>query len=90
MFEKILNLQTGQSLLFSPSSYLNVVDGCPRKLGSEVAKMKTRMRFSADGGKSELATGRGLQAGEQGTLNGENAGWLPVRPKRMIECARRV
>ena len=58
MFEKILNLQTGQSLLFSPSSYLNVVNGCPKKLGFEVAKMKTRMRFSADGGKSELATGR--------------------------------
>ena len=54
LFTQILGLQVGESLVFSPSSFLRVIDDKPEKLGSKVIKMKTRQREGADGGVSVL------------------------------------
>jgi len=59
MFERIVDLKVGESLVFSPSSYIGLKnEGGPEKLGSSVMKMKTRMRMGADGGRSVLAIAR--------------------------------
>lgn len=55
IFETIVNLDVGESLLFSPSAMLDVVDGRATKLGTRYVRFKTRPRLSDDGGKSVLA-----------------------------------
>jgi len=61
LFQDIIQLQQGESFVFSPSSYLyfeTSVDGgdpVPRKLGHSILKMKTRKRRGQDAGKSRLA-----------------------------------
>lgn len=57
MFEQILDLNVGESLVFSPSSYVCLQGEEAKKLGSGVITMKTRMRDGVDTGKSVTATG---------------------------------
>lgn len=56
LFHDIATLNVGESMLFSPSAMLDIVDGKPQKLGVGHLKFKTRMRLTADGGKSVTAT----------------------------------
>ncbi|KAG9850206.1 hypothetical protein KCU77_g853, partial [Aureobasidium melanogenum] len=56
LFEKIINLDVGESLLFAPSAVLEVdEEGRKKKLGVGCVKFKTRSRLGADGGQSVLA-----------------------------------
>lgn len=55
LFKTIVNLNVGESLLFSPSALLEIADGRPRKLGAEYVKLKTRRRVGQDGGGSVMA-----------------------------------
>jgi hypothetical protein len=55
IFEEIVTLNVGESLLFTPSAMLRVEDGEPKKMGTSYLKMRTRPRISADGGQSILA-----------------------------------
>ena len=43
MFQRIVSLQVGENLVFSPSSYVRMEDGRPKKLASGVMNMKTRI-----------------------------------------------
>ncbi|THX85116.1 hypothetical protein D6D04_02027 [Aureobasidium pullulans] len=55
LFEKIINLDVGESLLFAPSAVLEM-DGIEvKKLGTGFVKFKTRVRLGEDGGQSVLA-----------------------------------
>ncbi|KAF1965166.1 hypothetical protein BU23DRAFT_561342 [Bimuria novae-zelandiae CBS 107.79] len=55
LFEEIVRLQLGESLLFCPTAAVTVVgEGIGRMEGGYV-KFKTRQRITADGGKSKLA-----------------------------------
>jgi hypothetical protein len=56
MFDRITALDTGESLVFSPSSFVLVRDGEAAKLRANVVKMKTRVRRSNDAGVSLLAS----------------------------------
>lgn len=56
IFRTIVNLETGQALLFSPTALLDVTDSGPKKLGTRHVKMRVRKRITADGGKSVSAT----------------------------------
>lgn len=56
LFDEIVNLNVGESLLFSPSAMLGVVDGSPKKLGTAHVTFRTRTRLTSDGGKSVMAT----------------------------------
>lgn len=58
MFERIVDLPVGQSLVFSPSSYVHLEDRAPKKLGSGLMRMKTRARPVGDQGQSVLSMGR--------------------------------
>jgi len=55
ILEEIVDLQVGESLVFSPSSYVCVKDSEASKLGSGVMKMMTRSRRGVDAGKSAMA-----------------------------------
>lgn len=55
LFEQIIELDPGQSLLFAPSAMLEVQEGKPKKLGARYVKIKTRQKFGIDAGKSLLA-----------------------------------
>ena len=66
MMKQIVELSTGESFLFSPSSYLCVEKGTALKLGSGYLRMKTRLRISDDGGRSKMAR---VENGSSG-LNG--------------------
>lgn len=57
MFERIVNLDVGESLVFAPSAFLCMRDGKVAKLGANALRMKTRARLGTDGGMSKLATG---------------------------------
>lgn len=69
LFKEIVNLNVGESLLFSPSAMLDVANGKSpsgdqransgekiAKLGMDHLKLKTRPRLTADGGRSIMAT----------------------------------
>ena len=62
IFTKIVNLEAGQALLFSPSTMLGVQDQAAtdklriQKLGIRYMQIIVRKRSTADGGKSILAT----------------------------------
>lgn len=56
LFETIINLDVGESLLFAPSAMLEVDEqGKKKKLGVGYVRFKTRSRLGADGGQSILA-----------------------------------
>lgn len=56
LFEEIVTLKVGESLLFSPSAILSVDDGrVARRLGMDMLRFKTRPRLTDDGGRSVLA-----------------------------------
>ncbi|TKA64797.1 hypothetical protein B0A55_10110 [Friedmanniomyces simplex] len=55
MFERIVGLPVGESLVFSPASYVCMKGGEPEKLGSGVMRMQTRMRKGGDAGRSVLS-----------------------------------
>lgn len=61
IFKRIVNLEAGQALLFSPSAMLTVDDGEGNqgqrmlKLGTQYVKMRVRKRLTADGGRSIMA-----------------------------------
>ncbi|KAG9655390.1 hypothetical protein KCU64_g6571, partial [Aureobasidium melanogenum] len=56
LFEKIINLDVGESLLFAPSAVLEVDEhGKKKKLGVGCVRFKTRSRLGVDGGQSVLA-----------------------------------
>lgn len=54
--DEIIELDTGESFLFSKSALLDVKDGVPVKLGAQVRKFRTRQRLTHDGGRSQNAT----------------------------------
>ncbi|USW48646.1 Putative AAA+ ATPase domain, P-loop containing nucleoside triphosphate hydrolase [Septoria linicola] len=60
LFEKILDLDVGESLVFCPQAFVRVEEvgqGTEvRKLGARAMKMKTRARLGVDGGVSLLAS----------------------------------
>lgn len=60
LFEKILDLDVGESLVFCPQAFAKVEEGSQgrevRKLGARAMKMKTRARLGVDGGVSLLAS----------------------------------
>ena len=63
IFGRIVDLNVGESLVFSPSSFVRLDGGQkPKKLGSGILRMKTRLREGVDGGRSVMAAGPG--AGE--------------------------
>lgn len=55
MFERILDLDVGESFVFAPSAFVSIQDGHAMKLGPVALKMKTRSRLGSDGGTSRLA-----------------------------------
>ena len=63
IFNKIVNLEAGEALLFSPSMVLNLKQGGvadpkvlqTEKLGMGYLKMRVRNRLTADGGRSIMA-----------------------------------
>lgn len=55
LFEKIVGLDVGESLLFAPSAVLEDNGGKTEKLGVRCVKFKTRKRLGVDGGQSVLA-----------------------------------
>ena len=56
LFDAIVNLTVGQSMLFAPSAMLDVTeDGMAQKLGTSIVKMVTRNRLTSDGGRSKMA-----------------------------------
>ncbi|CZT20406.1 uncharacterized protein RCC_06266 [Ramularia collo-cygni] len=57
MFERIVNLDVGESLVFAPSAFVGLRDREVTKLGAVALLMKTRARLGTDGGTSKLATG---------------------------------
>ena len=70
IYRRIIDLHTGQALLFSPSAMLDVEDGADasslkmQRLGTGYIKMQVRERLTADGGRSILATNSGIQEPE--------------------------
>lgn len=58
MFERIVNLDFGESLVFAPSAFVRSKGDEIMKLGAGVLKMKTRARMGTDRGISSLATGK--------------------------------
>lgn len=55
MFERIVDLDVGESLVFAPSAFVGIRDGKVMNLGAVAMKMKTRAKFGTDGGLSKLA-----------------------------------
>lgn len=55
MFERIVRLNVGESLVFSPSSFVCMDNEVANKLGTGYMKMKTRSRKGIDFGKSKMA-----------------------------------
>ena len=70
MFEQIVNLQVGESLVFAPSSYLCMKHGKAEKLGSGMMKMKTRLRLGVDSGRSLLTDQQEGQDARTGSVAG--------------------
>ncbi|KJX92326.1 hypothetical protein TI39_contig5870g00003 [Zymoseptoria brevis] len=57
MFDEIVNLRTGESLVFAPEAFVCVSEANKaERLGAGVMKMKTRVRAGADQGMSVLAS----------------------------------
>ncbi|KAI9808627.1 MAG: hypothetical protein M1825_003778 [Sarcosagium campestre] len=56
IFEKIVQLDVGQALLFSPSAMVEATNETMYKLGLRFLRIKIRKRLTADGGRSVMAT----------------------------------
>jgi hypothetical protein len=57
LFQSIVNLKTGNSLVFAPEAFVYVNESIePGKLGAGIINMKTRKRAGADKGMSVLAS----------------------------------
>jgi hypothetical protein len=57
LFQSIVNLKTGNSLVFAPEAFVYVNESIePGKLGAGIINMKTRRRAGADKGMSVLAS----------------------------------
>ena len=67
MFNRIMNLKVGESLVFAPSAFLCLAEpgGEVSTLGREAISMKSRTRLGSDGGKSVLIS---MEAGSDGNL----------------------
>jgi len=57
MFEEIVRLKVGESLLFCPTAATGIKDDEILSMGTDYVKFRTRNRQTADGGKSKLADG---------------------------------
>jgi hypothetical protein len=57
LFQEIVRLRLGESLLFCPTAAVTVMGGVIGKMHEGYVKFKTRQRVTADGGKSKLAGG---------------------------------
>lgn len=57
LLNSIIDLGTGESFVFSPTSFVCLADGQVKKLGSRSLKMRTRKRDGVDSGQSKLAGG---------------------------------
>ncbi len=55
LFEEIVKLGTGESFVFSPSSFVCLEGGKEARLGTGVMRMKTRKRGGRDLGRSKMA-----------------------------------
>jgi hypothetical protein len=55
LFQEIVQLQVGESLLFGPTAALEIVDGKVKKLEEKYVIFRTRQRVTKDGGRSQLA-----------------------------------
>ena len=56
VFDAIVKLRRGEALVFCPKACLDVEDGEFRPLQDGYAKIKTRPKNSADGGRSKVAS----------------------------------
>jgi hypothetical protein len=63
LFYEIVRLKLGESLLFCPTAAVKVVGGGIERMEGRYVRFKTRQRFTADGGKSKLATEGTQRAG---------------------------
>lgn len=53
IFDRIIDLRVGESLVFAPLGVMSYVDATtPTKLGSSLLRVKVRKRLTKDGGKS--------------------------------------
>jgi hypothetical protein len=57
LFQEIVQLKLGESLLFCSTAAVNVVEGRIRRMNAGYVKFKTRQRVTEDGGKSKTAAG---------------------------------
>jgi hypothetical protein len=57
VFETIVRLKTGESLLFCPTAAIAIEGNKVARLDTGFKKFRTRRRITADGGKSKLADG---------------------------------
>lgn len=55
LFQEIVRLKLGQSLLFSPTAAVGVDNEEIKRMEGNYVKFKTRQRVTADGGRSKLA-----------------------------------
>jgi hypothetical protein len=55
LFQDIVQLKLGESLLFCPTAAIAAAGARIRKMEGGYVKFKTRQRVTADGGKSRLA-----------------------------------
>ncbi|KAF2729196.1 hypothetical protein EJ04DRAFT_568872 [Polyplosphaeria fusca] len=55
MFQEIVQLKVGESLLFCPTAVVEVIEGDVARMEGSYVKFRTRQRVTADGGKSKLA-----------------------------------
>jgi hypothetical protein len=57
VFEMIVRLKTGESLLFCPTAAIGMESNKVLRMGTSFKKFRTRQRITADGGRSKLADG---------------------------------
>jgi hypothetical protein len=57
LFKRIVGLRQGESLLFCPTAAMKVVEGKVVRMLDEVVTLRTRERFTEDGGLTRLADG---------------------------------
>lgn len=64
LFNEIINLDVGESLLFSPSATMEADDGVVIALRGDRVKIRTRPRITEDGGRSVMGTQSGMTGHE--------------------------
>jgi hypothetical protein len=58
VFDMIVRLKTGESLLFCPTAAIGIEGNKVLRLDTSFKKFRTRQRITADGGRSKLADGK--------------------------------